>query len=295
MGKMQGIITVTITPFNKDGSIDYESAAKHIDWQISSGVHGLLPLGATGEFSALSIAERKEYAEFFIKKVAGRVPVMIGIVSMNLKETLELAEHAASIGATAVMALPSPGLHLSQAEIYEFYRTLSEKVSLPVMVYNNPGSCGVDIAPETMQRIATLPQMEYLKESTGDIKRLTMAVDHLSKDMTVLCGCENLAYESLMMGAKGWLCVAGNVAPTMCVTLYQLITVKKDLEAARDIYRKLLPLLSLIEDTGELWQVVKYTAAKQGIIQPYVRAPRCPISASSKEALDSLLQKYSYQ
>lgn len=290
MKKMQGIIAVTVTPFQEDGGIDYEAAGRHVDWLIASGVHGLLPLGATGEFSALSFDERMAYAEFFIERVAGRLPVMVGVVSMNLKETLALAEHASASGADAVMALPSPGLHLSQAEIYEFYRTLSEKVNLPVMVYNNPGSCGVDIEPATMERIAALPRMEYLKESTGDIKRLTRAVDSLGDKMTVLCGCENLAYESFVMGAMGWICVVANVAPRLAVALYDLVGVKKDLSAGREVYRKLLPLLALIEETGELWQVVKYAAHRQGLMGPFVRPPRLPLSSETRAALDKVLQ-----
>lgn len=294
MKKMQGIIAVTVTPFLEDGTIDYTASAKHIDWLISSGVHGFLPLGATGEFAALSMDERKAYAEFFIKRVDGRVPVMIGAVSMNVNETLEVARHAASIGADALMILPPPGLYPSQEEIYQYYRHISANVILPVAVYNNPHSSGVDIAPETMERIATLPHMDYLKESTGDIKRLTRMVDTLADELVILCGCENLAFESFVMGAKGWICVCANVAPAMTVKLFDLITVKGDLEAARALYRQLLPLMRLLEDTGELWQVAKYVLHKQGIGTGALRLPRGPISAQSKKAVDDLLAAVTY-
>lgn len=295
MRKLHGIITVTVTPFTQDGSLDYDSAAKHIDWLIGSGVHGLLPLGATGEFSALTMQERKAYAEFFMKYVNGRVPVAIGVVSMNFAETLELMAHAAAIKADAVMALPSPGLHLSQSEIIGFYSAISKHATLPVMVYNNPGSCGVDILPETLERIATLPHMNYLKESTGDIKRLTGSVDALGKKLTVLCGCENLAYESFVMGAEGWICVAGNVAPAMTVELYDLIVHKHDFTAAREVYRKLLPLLRLIEETGELWQVVKSVSEKQGMVSGFVRPPRGPLSEGVRARLDALMKQVTYR
>lgn len=289
MKKMHGIIAVTVTPFLEDGSIDYSAAEKHIEKLISAGVHGLLPLGATGEFAALNLSERKAYAEFFMKRVNGRVPVMVGAVSMNVEDTLEISRHAASIGAAALMILPPPGLHPSQEEIYHFYRLISEKVTLPVAVYNNPGSSGVDISPETMERIATLPHMEYLKESTGDIKRLTRMVDALEKKLVILCGCENLAYESFVMGAKGWICVCANVAPTMAVKLFNLITVEKKYDEARVLYRQLLPLVSILEDTGELWQVAKYILHKQGIGTGALRPPRGLISAQTKAAVDALL------
>ena len=115
-----------------------------------------------------------------MKEVAGRVPVIIGAVSTNVDVTLEVAKHAASIGADGVMILPPPGLHPSQDEIYAFYKHISENVTLPVMIYNNPGSSGVNILPETLDKIADLPHMGFLKESTGDIMRLTRAVDELA-------------------------------------------------------------------------------------------------------------------
>lgn len=295
MKEMQGIIAVTVTPFMDNGDIDYSAAAKHINWLIESGVHGLLPLGATGEFASLTLDERKTFAEFVMKEVAGRVPVMIGAVSQNVDVTIEVSKHAASIKADAVMILPPPGLHTSQDEIYAFYKHISENVTLPVMLYNNPGSSGVDIAQETLERIATLPNMKYLKESTGDMRRTTQALDGLEKDLIIFCGCENLAYESFVMGAKGWISVLANVAPSMAVQMFDLVTKKGDLAGARAIYRQVMPLLRLTEDTGELWQVIKYTLQCQGRGNGKLRAPRCPISVSSKAAIDALLKTTTFK
>lgn len=290
MARMYGIIAVTVTPFTEKGAIDYATASKHINWLINSGVHGLLPVGATGEFAAFCLEERKEYAAFVMKEVAGRVPVAIGAVSQNVDITIEVAEHAAAIKADSVMILPPPGLHLNQEEIYEYYKHLSAKISIPIMVYNNPGSSGVDIAPETIERIATLPNMVYLKESTGDMSRMTRMTDTVADKFEVLCGCEKLAYESFMMGAKGWVCVFANVAPAQCVSLYDLVVNKQDFDAARKVYQKMLPMLRLIEDTGELWQVVKYAMKQQGIGNGLLRRPRQPISRETREAVDLVLQ-----
>lgn len=288
MSNMRGIIAVTVTPFKEDGKIDYESAEKHINWLLESGVHGLLPVGATGEFAALSLEERKELAEFVMKTVAGRVPVMIGVVSQTLEVTIELANHAASIGADSVMVLPAPGLHLSQEEIYQYYKSVSENVNISIMVYNNPGSAGVAIDPDTLERIATLPKMTYLKESTGDMVSVTRALDSVGDKLTVFCGCESLAYESFVMGAKGWICVGANYAPAMCVELFDRIVNKGDLVGARDIYRKLLPMLRLTEESGELWQVAKYALQKHGIGNGKLRLPRLPVSEASKKAVDGV-------
>ena len=295
MQAIHGIYAVTVTHFTPAGEIDYPAIAKHLDWLIASGVHGILPLGATGEWPALSTQERKQVAEFVMERVAGRVPVIVGAVSPNVDVTLELAAHAASIGAAGVMILPPPGVHPSQTEIYEFYKHISAKVTLPVMLYNNPGSSGVDIAPETLARCAELPHMAFLKESTGNIMRLTRAVDEVGDKLVVFCGCESLAYESFVMGAKAWVCVLANVAPAMCVRLYSLITRDGNLEEARAVYRQMLPLLRLIEDTGELWQVVKHALALKGFGSGTLRLPRQPISAPVRQELEALLSKVDFK
>lgn len=291
MKQTHGIFAVTVTHFQENGEIDYAACAKHINWLIESGVHGLLPLGATGEFSALTLEERKAFAEFAMKEVAGRVPVIIGAVSTNVDVTLEVAKHAASIGADGVMILPPPGLHPSQDEIYAFYKHISENVTLPVMIYNNPGSSGVNILPETLDKIADLPHMGFLKESTGDIMRLTRAVDELADRLVIFCGCESLAYESFVMGAKAWVCVLANVAPAQSARLYDLIVNQGKLEEARALYRQILPLLRLTEETGELWQIVKYILKQHGFGTGTLRLPRQPISEGVKAQLDELLGK----
>ena len=265
MKQIHGIFAVTVTHFQENGEIDYAACAKHINWLIESGVHGLLPLGATGEFSALTLEERKAFAEFAMKEVAGRVPVIIGAVSTNVDITLEVAKHAASIGDDGVMILPPPGLPPSQDEIYAFYKHMSENVTLPVMIYNNPGSSGVNILPETLDKIADLPHMGFLKESTGDIMRLTRAVDELADRLVIFCGCESLAYESFVNQGK--------------------------LEEARALYRQILPLLRLTEETGELWQIVKYILKQRGFGTGTLRLPRQPISEGVKAQLDELLGK----
>ncbi len=287
MSKLNGIFAVTVTHFNADGSINYADAEKHLNWLLESGVHGILPVGATGEFSALSMAERKEYAEFVMKTVGGKVPVCVGAVALKVTDVLELVEHAHSIGASAVMCLP-PALHLSQGEIYQFYKTLSENSKVPVMVYNNPGSAGFDVEPETLARIVELPMMEYIKESTGAMQRLTRVVDELDGKIIPFCGCETLAMESFVMGAQGWVCVAANFAPKMCVQIFELSKAGK-LSEARPIYQQLLPFLRLLEDSGELWQVAKYLAHKQGYCSGSLRLPRLPISDAVKADVDALL------
>ncbi|MBB5142989.1 dihydrodipicolinate synthase family protein [Desulfovibrio intestinalis] len=291
MNNIHGIFAVTVTHFNQDGSIDYSAISNHIQWLLKSGVHGIMPVGATGEWPALSIDERKKVAEFTMKEVNGKVPVIVGAISPNVDVSVELSKHAGSIGAAGVMILPPPGVHPSQHEIYEFYKYLSTQSPLPVMVYNNPGSCGVAVSPETLIKCAQLPNMGFLKESSGDIMRLTRSVDEVGDKLVVFCGCESLAYESFVMGAKAWVCVLANVAPAMCVKLYNLIVKEKNLDEARKVYRQMLPLLRLLEDTGELWQVVKHSLTLKGFGTGKLRLPRQPLSEGVRIELEKVLKQ----
>ena len=294
MNNIHGIFAVTVTHFNQDGSIDYSAISNHIQWLLKSGVHGIIPVGATGEWPALSTDERKKVAEFTMKEVNGKVPVIVGAISPNVDVSVELSNHAGSIGAAGVMILPPPGVHPSQHEIYEFYKYLSGKIPVPVMVYNNPGSCGVAVSPETLMKCAELPNMGFLKESSGDIMRLTRSVDEVGDKLVVFCGCESLAYESFVMGAKAWVCVLANVAPAMCVKLYNLIVKEKNLDEARKVYRQMLPLLRLLEDTGELWQVVKHSLALKGFGTGKLRLPRQPISDGVRIELEKVLKQVDF-
>lgn len=291
MAKLHGVFVVMTTPFKENGEIDYDGARENIQWYIESGVHGLLPIGATGEFAALSTDERKKFAEFVVDTVAGRVPVCIGAVSQNVDTTLELCAHAAEIGVDAAMCLLPPGLHLSQEEAYAFFEHLSQNVSLPIMVYNNPGSCGVDVEFETMERILKLPHMECVKESTGDIKRLSLMRDVLNDEANVFCGWEDMAYESFVMGANGWVSVIANAAPAMSAKLFELVDEEKDYEEAWSLYRKLLPLLRYIEGSGKLWQVIKYAMDVQGRVGGICRKPRLPLTDSEKADIERILNE----
>ncbi len=291
MQDLHGVFVVMTTPFLVDGSIDYTGAKKNIKKYIEAGVHGLLPLGATGEFAALSLEERKTFAAFVTEEVKGRVPVCIGAVSQNIGTTLEICQHAHEIQAAGVMVLPPPGLHLNQTEIYEFFKHISQNISLPVMIYNNPGSAGVDIAFDTLEKIAGLPHVACIKESTGDIKRLSLVREKLGHSLTLFCGWEDMAYESFVMGAQGWVCVLGNVAPVMSTRLFELVVKEKNLEKAWDLYTKLLPLLRYIESSGKLWQVVKYAQDCNGFTGGPCRLPRQPLTPEEQKEVKRILEE----
>lgn len=288
MKNLKGVYVVMATPFKANGEIDYEGAKKNINWYIEEGVHGLLPLGATGEYASFDFNERKEFAEFVMNEVAGRVPVVIGTITPTAEKTIELTNHAESIGASGAMILTPPGSHASQSEIYNYFKTISENVSIPIMIYNNPGSAGVDIQFDTLKEIAKLPNMDYIKESTGDIKRLTLINDLMEGEITTFCGWEDMAYESFVMGAKGWVSVLGNIAPKQCVELFELVE-NNEYEKAWKLYRNLLPMLRYFETSGKLWQTVKYVLDKKGYAGGVCRSPRLPLSQKDISDIENVL------
>ena len=286
---MRGVYVVTVTPFTRDGKVDLAGVEKNADWLVKQGVHGLLPLGSTGEFASLEEEDKKAIVDRVMKTVAGRVPVVVGATAETTDKAIRNALYAESVGAAGVLVLPPYYYTPDQEEIFDHYRRIAEAVKIPVMIYNNPASSKVDIQAATVARLARVPGIECIKESTGDIRRIT-EIRLLTEDkLTVFCGWEDMAYESFVMGARGWVCVLGNILPRECVELYDLIVVKKDLPAAWTLYRKLLPLLRYLEYAGKTQKALKYVLDKKGLAGGASSNPKRELDPEDKAALDRML------
>ncbi len=286
MNKLSGVYVVMTTPFKKDGSFDFEGVEHNIEYFIDSGVHGILIAGATGEFGVMSLAERKTLTEFALARINGRVPAVVGAISAQAEDTIEIANHAAKHGAEGVMILPPPGAGLDDEEIFQFYKQVNDNINTAIMVYNNPGSAGVDIGIDLLCRLAELENVDCVKESTGDIKRITEIRGRLGNRLGVFCGWEDMAWESFMAGASGWVCVCANFAPRMAVDLFNKTAIEKDHVAGLEIYQRLLPSLRVLE-SGKLIQATKAFQNARDIKGGYSRLPRLPLSPEAeKEILD---------
>lgn len=286
MSILRGIFTVAVTPFNKDGSFNIEAAKNNVDYQIGKGIHGLCILGATGEYLSITMDEHKEFVEIMLKHINKRVPVIIGATRERPDDVIELAKHAKLNGADSVMVLPPYYSHPGQEEIYSHYKYISDSVDIALTVYNNPGSCGVDIEHETLKKIAKLKNAQVIKESTGDIKRLTAIAMDLGDEITPFCGCDNMCYESFVMGAQGFVCMLGNIAPGMCVDMFNAIVEEKDYKKGYEIYRKALPVFNHLESFPKVVQLIKYLIEKQGRVGGYVRRPRLELTEEEKRFID---------
>lgn len=289
MSNLKGIFAVVTTPFKENGEFNYEGAKKNIDWLIEKGVHGLCILGATGEYQSITTDEHKEYVEEMMKHINKRVPVIVGASRERTDDVIELAKHAKTNGVSAIMVLPPFYCNPLQEEIYMHYKNINDAVDLPVLVYNNPFSAGVDIEFDTVAKLAELPNMQYIKETTGDIKRLTAIAMNLSDKIVPFCGWENMSYESFVMGAQGWICVLSNIAPGMCIDLYNAVVEEKDYAKGYEIYKKALPVLNFLEGFPKYVQLVKYIIKKQGRAGGYMRRPKLELTAEEKKMIDEAI------
>lgn len=278
-----GVYAVAVTPFNGDGSFHFEAARRHLDWLIGNGVKGICILGATGEYQSVTDEEHKAYVREIVPYIKDRVSVFVGVSRERPEAVVDLAANARRWGADAVMALSPFYCHPAQDEIAEFYRYVNDRVDLPIIIYNNPGSAGVDIDSDTYETLLQLPNAKIVKESTGDIRRLTEVLNVVSEDVSVLCGCDNMAYESFAAGANGWISMAANFAPRDCVELYESVAVRKDFEKGREIYRRLLPSLDLLESFPKPVQAIKCILSNvKGIESGCVRRPRVELTEQEK-------------
>ncbi len=283
----EGCFTVMVTPFVEGGDgIDVPALRRFVDWQISEGVPGLIPLGSTGEFLSIGEEERSQVVETVVGQAAGRVPVLVGTADEWTDKAVRFSREAEQLGADGVMVVPPYYSSPTEDELFEHYRRIAEAISIPVMVYNNPNTANVDLSPRFLARLAQVDNIRYVKESSGDISRVR-EIDRLSGGrMTVFAGYH--ACDSIRLGAKGWISVCGNIVPRLSADIYNLAVRSETMDEARELYHRLTPLLDAI--SGDLY--VSATKAAMRLIGMSVgdpRAPRRPLPEADVDALRQVL------
>ncbi len=200
--KFHGIFPALVTPMTADEEVDYNTLAGFVDYLITEGgVQGLIPLGSTGEFYALSADERSEVLKTTIQTAAGRVPVVAGANAGSTRDVVRYCRQAEELGAAGVL-LGAPYYSLPRnEELLEHFHAVNDAIGIPIMLYNYPGRTGVDMTPDLVQRLAELPRVQYIKESSGDITRTSEIIRCLGDRITVFCGCDTIALESFLLGA----------------------------------------------------------------------------------------------
>jgi 4-hydroxy-tetrahydrodipicolinate synthase len=291
MTKFRGSFTVMVTPFTESGSeIDENVLKEFVEWQIQEGVHGLIPLGSTGEFLSQTDDERSRVAEIVIKRAAGRVPVIVGTAAEWTDDVIRYSKQAEKLGADGVMIVPPFYSSPTEDELFEHYRRIGEAISIPIMVYNNPFTSNVDLKPTLVERLSRIDTVRYIKESSGDISRICEIQRLCGDRMTVFAGY--LPFESYAVGAEGYVSVCSNIVPKMSADLFTLISDDRDIDSGRNLYFKLLPLINAI--AGDLYvSATKAALNLMGIRVGPPRSPRLPLPQAKISALRNVLMDLS--
>lgn len=282
----KGCITALITPF-KGGQIDWQAFENLVEWQIEQGVHGLVPCGTTGESPTLSHDEHMAIVERCVKIVKKRIPVIAGTGSNSTKEAIELTAYAKNVGADAALIVTPYYNKPTQDGMYAHFKAINDAVSIPVILYNIPGRCVIDMSVGTMAALAKLPNIVGVKDATGDLGRVVATRRECGHGFWQLSGNDDTYAAFLAQGGHGIISVASNVAPKLCADLYNAWDAQ-DHKAMADARDKLGPLaVDLFCESNPA--PVKYAASKMGLCSDEVRLPLLPATKAARAKVDAAM------
>jgi 4-hydroxy-tetrahydrodipicolinate synthase len=277
--KFHGSMPALVTPF-KDGKIDEEAFRGLIDWQITAGSHGLVPVGTTGESPTLSHEEHRRAVDICIDEARGRVPVVAGAGSNNTHEAVELARHAEKAGADAVLVVTPYYNKPTQEGLYLHFKAINDAIGLPILIYNIPPRSVVDMSVETMKRLHELKNIVGVKDATGDVGRISRQRHAMGVDFIQLSGEDMTALACMAAGAHGCISVVANVAPVLCADLMEA-AFKGDYAKALHIQDRLTPLhAAIFAEPGVCG--AKYALSVLARARNEVRLPLVPIGEKSE-------------
>lgn len=283
--RIRGVFAALVTPMNGEGEIDYEKLGQFATYLMKKGVHGLVPLGSTGEYYALSNEERERVLRVTLEAADGHVPVLAGTNAGSTREVIALSRQAEALGCSGVM-LAAPYYSLPRLdELEAHFQAVNNAIGIPIMLYNYPGRTGVDMPPDFIEKLMRFKNIRYVKESTGEMPRITELLRRCGDRIGVFCGCDTIALESFMVGAIGWVGGVVNVLPASHAKLYELAVVKRDYVSARRLFFQMLPTLELMEGGGKYTQWVK---AACGIMGHDCGAPRQPLGPATAAEMAQL-------
>jgi len=287
--QIRGIIPPVATPMQANEDLDLPRLRWFIDHLIESGVHGIFVLGTNSEFYALDEAEKQAVIATAVEHVRGRVPVYAGTGAETTREAVRLTKMAEREGVQGVSVITPYFVAPSQQEIFDHYRRIAENTALPVVLYNNPGTCGgVKIDVDTVARLAEVPNIAGIKDSSGDLQNTNEMVRAVPERFSVLMGRDTLIYPALIFGAKGAVPATGNIAPRILVEIYESF-VRGDHAAAKAAQLRLNPIrLSLTLGTAP--GGVKAALALMGMPIGPCRAPVGPLPADKSQKMRAILE-----
>jgi 4-hydroxy-tetrahydrodipicolinate synthase len=284
-----GVFPAVTTQLRKDQSLDFEATARHIEVLLESGVSGLVMLGSLGENQQLLPDEKRKVMAATIEAVRGRVPVLSGVIENSTAGAVAYARDMEKMRADGLMLLPAMVYKADARETVAHYRTVAAATSLPIICYNNPLAYTVDITPEMFAELAAVENFVAIKESSGDVRRVTDLRNLTGDRYQLFCGVDDLVLESVLLGVTGWIAGMGLAFPKENQHLWDL-AIAGQYEEARRLYAWFTPLLHL-DTPVKFVQYIKLAIQEAGLGAEWVRAPRLPIVGEERERILGIIRR----
>ncbi|MDE2076228.1 MAG: 4-hydroxy-tetrahydrodipicolinate synthase [Burkholderiales bacterium] len=289
MKPILGSIVALITPLHPDGSVDYDTLRKLVDWHVAEGTHCIGVVGTTGESPTVSVEEHCEIIRLSVEQAAGRVPIMAGCGANCTREAIELTEYAKKVGADCTLQVVPYYNKPTQEGIYQHFKTIAEAVDIPMVLYNVPGRTVADMTPETALRLAQLPGIIGIKEATGNLDRAAWLIKQAPKGFQIYSGDDPTAVALMLLGGHGNISVTANVAPKAMAQLCAA-ALEKDARRAVELHMQLLPLhKQLFIEPNPI--PVKWALARMGKAGGTLRLPLTPLTEPAQKAVESALRE----
>ena len=289
MNPITGSIVALVTPMHEDGSVDYPSLRRLIDWHVAEGTACIGVVGTTGESPTVSVEEHCEIIRVAVEQTAGRVPVMAGAGGNSTREAIELAKFAKAVGADCTLSVVPYYNKPTQEGMYQHFKAIAEAVDIPMMLYNVPGRTVADMLPETSLRAAQLPGVIGIKEATGNIERAAWLIKHAPQGFGVYSGDDGTAIALMLLGGRGNVSVTANIAPRLMAQLCHA-AVEGDVKTARDIHFRLATLNKLL--FAEPNPVpVKWAMQRLGLCGGTLRLPMVPMTDALMPGLEAAMRE----
>lgn len=286
--KWRDVFPAVTTQMRKDQSLDLDATARHVEVLIDSGVAGLVMLGSLGENAALEPDEKRRVVAAALEAAAGRVPVLAGVVETSTAAACRYARDVEAQGADGLMLLPAMIYRADPRETLAHFRTVARSTGLPIVAYNNPLAYAVDLTPAMFAELADVPNIVAIKESSGDVRRITDLVNAVGDRYVLFCGVDDLALEAALLGAQGWIAGLGLAFPRENQHLWNLATAGRWAEA-RELYRWYTPLLHL-DVPVKFVQYIKLAVQAAGLGAEWVRAPRLPLVGEERRRVLKVIE-----
>ena len=291
----EGLIPAMVTPFDEYGEVDLDATEAVVDRFVNAGVNGVSILGSTGEFSHLTLPERRRFAEEAAGIVAGRVPLVVGVGATGTREAIELSRHAEETGADGVLVVSPFYWKVGEEALFRHFAAVAESVGIPTLVYNLPLLTGIDLSPTLVRRLAEeCPNATGIKDTVTEYShtvKVLREVRAARPEFAVLQGFEDLILPSVLAGADGSICALANVAPELFVDLVKSAR-DGDLNHAAELHRRVLALMSLVAHSDPPISAVKLAMKMLGVpISPAVRGPALPVPQDAYPKVEAVLRE----